>query len=818
MELENLKPRVLYVDDEEENLLVFKSSFRRNYEVFTALSAAQAEAFLKEQQVDIILSDQRMPGKTGVEFLKGLPQEPENIRMLLTGFSDLEAVVDALNTGKIHRYLTKPWERDELQQVIDEALSGKRASQYSYSGSPAKNQQTETNPMSGEKLTSSSQAENNTEISSLRKQVDESYKNMHLLSEIGQEIISNLTIEGIIESSYENVNALMDASSFGIGIFNSELNAIEFNGWIEKGEVLPYAKVGMDETDRLPIWCFKNDKEIIINDFQKEYNKYIKTIQQPIAGDDPESILYIPLRSKNSLIGVITSQSFKKNAYNNYHLNILRNISVYVATAIENSRAYNLIQEHRKEIEEKNNELEHKIHQRTEQLLQKNDELEGMFRNVKLLSEIGQQITSSLSLEKIIETVYENVNKLMDASAFAIGVCNQAEDKIEIKGAIEKGQKLPTYFYELNDENRNAVWCFKHQKEVIINDYEREYNKYIKTIPKTIVGERPESILFLPLISEDKSIGIISVQSFKKHSYNQYHIDILRSLSIYATIAIENARSYHRTTTALAELKSAQTKLVESEKMASLGVLTAGVAHEINNPVNFISNGIVSLKQNFTDVEMLIQAFMELNSEQIPPEQWLKIQELRKKTQPAELMQEIQELFDSIKNGANRTSEIVKGLRNFSRLDENEMKKANLEEGIENTLVILNNRVKNRVAIIKEFGNIPDVMCYPGQLNQVFMNLLHNASDAINGEGEIRIKTSSDDQHAYVTISDSGQGMPEEIRSKIFEPFFTTKPVGKGTGLGLSIAYGIIEKHKGSIEVESEPGKGTTFLITLPLL
>lgn len=810
MELENLKPRVLYVDDETENLLVFKSSFRRNYDVFTATSAVEAETFLIDHQVDIILSDQRMPGKTGVEFLKSLPDEMQNIRILLTGFSDLEAVVDALNTGKIHRYLTKPWERDELHQVLEEALSSHsirtdRVNKLDLGHPNPTNKKTDLNSLSSD------------EVFLLRKQVDDSYKNMHLLSEIGQEIISNLTIEGIIESSYESVNALMDASSFGIGIFNSELQAIEFNGWIEKGEVLPYAKVYLNDTGRLPVWCYKNDKEIFINDFQKEYSKYIQSKKQPIAGDDPESILYIPLHSKNDIIGVITSQSFKKNAYNNYHLNILRNIAVYVATALENSRAYSQIQEQRREIEEKNNELEHKIHQRTEQLLQKNDELEGMYRNVTLLSEIGLQITSSLSLEKVIETVYENVNKLMDASAFAIGVYNPAEEKIEIKGAIEKGQKLPPYYYSLDDDNRNAVWCFKHKKEVIINDYEREYNKYIKTIPKTIVGERPESLLFLPLISDGKSIGVISVQSFKKHSYNTYHIDVLRSISIYATTAIENARSFHKTTSALSELKSAQTKLVESEKMASLGVLTAGVAHEINNPVNFISNGIVSLKQNFNDVETLLTAFLEIDSDQLSAEQQKKIKQLKHELQPKELILEIKELFESIKNGANRTSEIVKGLRNFSRLDENEMKNANIREGIENTLVILNNRLKNRIQIVREYEVIPEIMCYPGQLNQVFMNLLHNASDAIEAEGEIRICLYQRNENVHVTISDNGSGMPDEVKSKIFEPFFTTKPVGKGTGLGLSIAYGIIEKHKGTIEVESERNKGTTFHITIPI-
>ena len=145
------------------------------------------------------------------------------------------------------------------------------------------------------------------------------------------------------------------------------------------------------------------------------------------------------------------------------------------------------------------------------------------------------------------------------------------------------------------------------------------------------------------------------------------------------------------------------------------------------------------------------------------------------------------------------------------------MKKANLEEGIDSTLVILNNKIKGRIKVVKEFSDIPDIICYPGQLNQVFMNILSNAADAIEGEGEIAIKTWQKDNTIFISFRDSGTGMPEEVKAHIFEPFYTTKQVGKGTGLGLSISYGIIEKHNGSIEVKSDVGNGTEFIITLPL-
>ena len=171
----------------------------------------------------------------------------------------------------------------------------------------------------------------------------------------------------------------------------------------------------------------------------------------------------------------------------------------------------------------------------------------------------------------------------------------------------------------------------------------------------------------------------------------------------------------------------------------------------------------------------------------------------------------------SIEEGASRTSEIVKGLRNFSRLDQNDLKKADLNEGIESTLTLLHSIYKDRVEIVKVFGKIPEVECFPGQINQVFMNILSNAIQAIHESGTIFIKTWQHGDSVKTSMRDTGSGMPEATRKKIFDPFFTTKDVGKGTGLGLSISYGIIEKHKGKIEVNSEVGEGTEFIITLPI-
>ncbi len=824
MEINDLKPKLLYLDDEEENLMVFKSAFRRNYHVSIARSVAEANALLVDNSFDIIISDQRMPDTTGVEFLKNLPDDLDNIRMILTGFSDMEAIVDAMNSGKIYKYITKPWQRLDLQKVIDDALVHSHSKKITKEKIALVEQEKEYNDgiiaARGETSTEVNQQllllKYKEENDELRKQAEDSNKNVQLLSEIGQEIISNLTVDSIIDRTYEYINDLMDANVLGIGIYNSETKTIDFPGYLENGQKLPFS-FSIDDENRYAVWCYKNGKEIFINDNELEHTRYIAKRLSPKSGNKVESIIYIPLVIKENIIGVITAQSYRKNAYSTYHLNILRNISVYVATALENAKSYQMIEMHKSEIEQKNVDLEQKVQQRTLQIQQKNDELLSTYNNVKLLSEIGQQITATLALEQIIETVYKNVNNLMDATVFSIGVFNKEENRLEFRGAIENDEKLPDFSYSMDDENRTSIWCFKNQSEIIINDYQTEYNKYIKNIAKPIAGKTPESLVYLPLITNEGVIGTISVQSFKKHIYNQYHIDILRSLASYVTIAIQNSTSYRKMTKAFEDLKAAQMKLVEAEKMASLGVLTAGVAHEINNPVNFVSAGIESLELNYADVEKLLGMYLKYNPSSSTDKDWEAIESFKKEVAPEELLPEMDILFKSIKSGATRTSEIVKGLKNFTRLDENDMKKTKVEEGIDNTIVILNNKLKNRVEVVKNYEDTLAILCYPGQLNQVFMNLLHNASDAIDEKGEIHIHTWMENNNLKVSFRDTGKGMDAETKSHIFEPFYTTKEVGKGTGLGLSIAYGIIEKHKGTIEVKSEVGKGTEFMITLPL-
>ncbi|MHC4184221.1 MAG: sensor histidine kinase, partial [Planctomycetota bacterium] len=266
----------------------------------------------------------------------------------------------------------------------------------------------------------------------------------------------------------------------------------------------------------------------------------------------------------------------------------------------------------------------------------------------------------------------------------------------------------------------------------------------------------------------------------------------------------------------LENLKTTQSHLVQSEKMASIGQLVAGIAHEINNPVTFISAGVDSLNTNLEEVNQVLDIYHRITPDNAE-EKLKEIEELKEQIDYKQAISEINILIDSVKTGTDRTTEIVKGLRTFSRLDEDVLKVANIHEGLDSTLTLLRNKYKERIEIEKHYGDIPEIDCYPGQLNQVFMNILSNAIDAIDDKGTIDISTSKSNRSIRISIKDTGRGISENSKSKIFDPFFTTKEVGKGTGLGLSICHSIIEKHNGSIEIESEVGKGSEFVIIVPV-
>ena len=266
------------------------------------------------------------------------------------------------------------------------------------------------------------------------------------------------------------------------------------------------------------------------------------------------------------------------------------------------------------------------------------------------------------------------------------------------------------------------------------------------------------------------------------------------------------------------KLKATQSQFLQQEKMASIGQLAAGVAHEINNPIGFVTSNLGTLQKYTARVVEFLKIQAELFPQEAGDERALLLGESRRQLKIEPILEDLPSLIAESLDGVERVRKIVQNLKSFSRIDQSDYSMADINQCLDDTLNIIWNELKYKCTVKKEYGDLPQTRCYPQQLNQVFMNLLVNAAQAIETKGEIVITTRASETEITIAIADSGSGIPQENLSRIFEPFYTTKEVGKGTGLGLSITYDIVtKKHGGKIEVTSEPDQGTTFIVTLPI-
>ncbi len=482
-----------------------------------------------------------------------------------------------------------------------------------------------------------------------------------------------------------------------------------------------------------------------------------------------------------------------------------------------------------------NNQLEQRVKEKTA-------ELQKSLSLTKALKQVTDQMRGTLDLNITLQTIVREVRSLLNSDRVLIyKFLNQLEGNVIVEDINSDwssilGTELPSECFPEESANLYLQGRTRTINDVSTDGLTPCHQEFLQSL-------QIQANLIVPIKIDTQLWGLlIAHHCAAPRTWQATEIELLQQLADQAAVAIQQAQLYEQSCIAeakatakatqleqtLHQLQETQTKLIHSEKMSGLGQLVAGIAHEINNPVNFIY-GNLSHANDYT--EQLLDILQLYQSHYPQPDS--KINAALESIDFDFVVQDLPKIMASMQVGTNRIRSIVLSLRNFSRLDEAENKSVDLHEGIDNTLLILQHRLKPHggfpgIKIIKDYGKLPKIECYAGQMNQVFMNVISNAIDVLTHEliqdishsPTIRIssRVSTSNTHILISIADNGLGMSQEVKQRIFDPFFTTKPVGKGTGLGLAISYQIVvEKHGGLMECISEPGKGTEFWIEIPL-
>ena len=415
-----------------------------------------------------------------------------------------------------------------------------------------------------------------------------------------------------------------------------------------------------------------------------------------------------------------------------------------------------------------------------------------------------------------------------------------AEDDFVSRLLVKKAvEKIGHEVLEAEDGKIALELFLEHKPDMIISDWMMPEMDGIELCQKIRASDKKTYSYIILLTAKDKMTDLVEVFEAGADDYiiKPFKPDELRSRIKNGERIVKLESEHHdlqkeligknnKLDKTLARLKTTQSQILQAEKMASIGQLAAGVAHEINNPIGFISSNLDALNDYMTDFDTLLEHFQKLektlkesNQENLSSEIKKQIQTISDFEEEIEvdyLKDDIPELLKDCKEGTGRVGKIVGDLKSFAHPGNDEQMLVDVNKGLESTLNVVNNEIKYKATVTKNFGDIPLVEGYPQKLNQVFMNILVNAAQSIKEKGEIKIVTKQKGKYVAVSISDNGCGIEKDHLSKIFDPFFTTKAIGKGTGLGMNIAYNIIEEHKGKIDIKSQVGKGTVFTIILP--
>lgn len=655
---------------------------------------------------------------------------------------------------------------------------------------------------------------------------------------------------------HEIVARLIDARNFIIATYDEEAGLIREEYEVdenpdEKMETFPYG-------EGISSYVIRTREPVLLDPARRDALVAAGEINAPRGAAGFHSWMGVPLLAQHKVHGLIIVQSYHPDViYTQADLELLRFVAAHVATIVARWRA-------------------HLALTRANAALLESADL------LRTVGDIGMDLTGSLDVIAICRTLERHFAARMSTDAFGVALLTPAGDELEYVYYIEDGVEDVGARFPLDHPTSLAAATLREDRELTLFNEDR-----LDAAPhsQNIAPTAPIlSAVFRPLIANGRRIGVVTVQSHEASAYQDRHLELFRSATAFAAIALANAASYaaaesalRQAANALIERNQAEAHLVHSEKMASLGQLIAGVAHEINTPIGAIKssgrNISESLGSSLLALPRLLdelddahrQLFVELVERASAPraplstrEERATVREVTAKLEAlglehprhrAGLLVQLQAHRDldavlpllrhpavdrvletahgiatittnaeNINTAVDRVAKIIFALKSFSRFGGVQVwTESILAEGLETVLTIYQNQIKHGTELVRRYEDVPPVRCLPDELNQVWTNLIHNALQAMDHKGTLTVGLRREGDEVVVSIGDTGCGIPEEIRGRIFDAFFTTKPAGEGTGLGLDIVRKIIDKHQGRIDVDSEVGRGTTFTVSLPI-